>query len=218
MTGTHHRTELTASRMTSTIRRRIVVALAMTVLVGGCGLPVQEQPQAQPSLDAATPVASASVTDPGAPATSSPEPSSREGELLVYFVTEEGLVPVPREAGLTPAGVVEAIVQGPTLEEQRLGLASLLKADDVEFAGTSGALTALVSLTAAFDELTAEEQRLAIAQVVLSLDDSGVATSVFFQRGGVPLVLPDAAGIPVSGQVTRADVQDLLVPTGTATT
>jgi hypothetical protein len=181
--------------------------MAATLLVmasSGCGVTTQSAPEAHASLPRG-----AGSQSPG-PTDTATAPATR-GDVSVFFVGEAGLIPViRRNADTTAEGVLRALLNGPSVEEQRSGLASLLNTDDVAGISLLEDGSVVVSLTPAFDDLAAVEQRRAIGQVVLSLSESGAATSVNFERGGVALVLPDASGYPVTGRITRDDVIDLV--------
>jgi hypothetical protein len=190
---------------------RIAVALCGALFVltaSACGVPTQSQPEAHASLPRGPGNSSASPTS-----TLQPDPPAPQGVVAVFFVSDKGLIPVVRQdADMTPDGVLRTLLAGPTVSEQRAGLASLLNTDDVAGLRILEDASVVVSLTSAFDDLSATEQRRAIAQVVLSLTESGAATAVNFERGGVALVLPDASGNPVASRITRDDVIDLVAP------
>jgi hypothetical protein len=183
--------------------RHVALGALLVVLLTACGVPIQGQPEAQPPLPRI-------ATSAASPTETETEPVAR-GTVTLFFIAEGGVIATSR-AGieLSPAGVLQALLRGPTVAEQRLGLASLLNPGDVADIAMTDDGAVVVSLSARFDQLSVTEQRRAIAQTVLSLDASGIARSVFFERGGVPAVLPDAAGNPLSGRVTRDDVKDLI--------
>jgi hypothetical protein len=185
-------------------RLPLMAAALWVMAASGCGVTTQSAPEAHAALPRGAGSESPAPTDtPTAPAT--------RGDVAVFFVGDAGLIPViRRNADATAEGVLRALLNGPSVEEQRSGLASLLNTDDVAGIRLLEDGSVVVSLTPAFDDLAAVEQRRAIGQVVLSLSESGAATSVNFERGGVALVLPDASGYPVTGRVTRDDVIDLV--------
>jgi hypothetical protein len=194
------------------MRRRLSVMTGAALLMlaaSGCGVTTQSAPEAHASL----PRGAGNVASPSPTGTDLPTATATQGNVQVFFVGDAGLIPVyRRNADVTPDGVLRALLNGPTVAEQRAGLASLLNTDDVAGIRLADDGSVVVSLTPAFDDLAAVEQRRAIGQVVLSLSESGAATAVNFERGGVALVLPDASGYPVTGRVTRADVIDLVAP------
>jgi hypothetical protein len=195
--------------MTPTRLGTMIGTLSLVLLTTGCGVPTQSAPEAHASL----PRGGGNVMSPSPTGTDFPTATATQGLVEVFFVGDTGLIPViRRDVDRTPEGVLRALLNGPTVTEQRSGLASLLNADDVASIRRLDDGSVVVSLTPAFDDLAAVEQRRAIGQVVLSLSESGAATAVNFERGGVALVLPDASGYPVTGRLTRDDVIDLVAP------
>lgn len=189
------------------MRVPLIAGVCAALLVSGCGVVAQEQPVSQPSLMRGAPTSGSET--PSSNGDSIPQPRT----ATIYLVSERGLVPVQRTVdGRDLNAVILALVAGPNALEQRQGLSGLIQlADLVAFELTSERVVRL-SVAEQFASLPATEQRLAIAQVVLTVADSDVASSVSVEQDGVPIVLPDEEGQPRSGPVSVADVSDLIAP------
>ena len=136
--------------------------------------------------------------------------------VQIYLVDSLGLrlVPVERRLGEGEASlpdVVDALLNGPTRAERRQGLSTAFVDDDVVGDGTNlvGGV-ASVDLTQQFTVLDGPTQRLAIAQMVLTLTGRPGVGRVSFTLVGQPIDIPRGDGTLAQGSVSRDNYRELL--------
>lgn len=134
--------------------------------------------------------------------------------VRLYFITSGRLtyVATPLASPVSLAQIVAALQAGPPEGALGQGLRSALppskSADDSIHADNNNAGVAVVELPRHFfDNIAVSDQRLVIAQIVLTLTDSrGIGQVTFNETVPKPSGEPVAAGIPLS----KADFQSLL--------
>lgn len=177
-------------------RRAAVVVLAALVLLAGCGVPLQEEPQ---------------VVDRTRPTAATRVPSAESGPAAgtVYLVRGERVVPVQRRLSSTDGTeLLHSLFEGPSDPERRAGLRSAIPP------GLPPARVALVGNVATVElpeqltELDSPDHVLAVAQIVYTLTDTDGARSVQMTRAGVPTPAPAGDGRVVDRPLTRTDFLD----------
>ncbi len=163
--------------------------------------------------------------------TSSPETTASTlptEPVTVYFLVGSQLVsielPLVRPASLPQ--VMAALEQGPPEGPTTPGLRTLLRDEAIEGVTEDGGVATVDLAPNLFDDLAPSDQRLAIAQIVLTLTRQRGIGQVKFTQGGEPISVPIGSGeFTEPGQaVAHSDYELLLsqtpppVTTTTATT
>lgn len=184
------------------MRRLLVLAVAVALLVTGCSNPrsgtLGAAPTLAPSGSAAAPPSSVGVPDP-------PDPTTRQGTITiqVWFARDGRLSPTKRTRPATLATSRLALTEltaGPSAAEAGAGLTSGLTADGAfTIEGISGGVET-VRFGPAFYAGASNAARLRQAQVVYTLTQFPTVSRVRFTGDG------RAAGTPVG----RGDFADLL--------
>ncbi|HYN99804.1 MAG TPA: GerMN domain-containing protein [Actinomycetota bacterium] len=193
--------------------RRILTLVFLAALMMGCGVPISDQAETMQDVPFG-------LLDPEAsePADTAEPP---EGPALqIYLVDPSGLrlVPVERRLGEGEASlsdVVEALLNGPTRAERRQGLTTAFADDDAVGSSDLVGGVASVDLNQQFTLLDGPTQRLAIAQMVVTLTGRPGVGRVAFTLEGQPIDIPRGDGTLAQGSVARDNYRELL-PAGPA--
>lgn len=214
----------------NTVRRpRILVAVlsAVVSLVAiGCGVPTTSSsrpidPNAIPGqfteTTAATTTTSSTTTTVVEPPPSTTTTTLPVEEVQLYFVSGSRLVPISRLL-LSPASapqVLAALSEGIPDIDEAAGLRSALPpALVVDVAVERGVAT--VDLDPAFTLIvTGPEQRLAVAQIVLTLTRRAGIGQIVFSSDSEPIAVPRGRGdLTGPGELVACDDYDNLLPGG----
>lgn len=186
------------------LRLAVLGVLVTAVSLSGCGVPLQDTAQPLPPGTIPTPAEISSTspsptTPPTATATLSPTPSPGFEAVDIFFVREDGLVPLVAEipVGSGPQQVVDRLVAGAPPET---GLRSVL-VDPLTGTALVSVYTpepgqilpvadVTVAVAPAFSALPSTEQVLVLGQVVLSLSSAGWRTVSVVDDSGSPLAVP----------------------------
>lgn len=187
---------------------RMVLLLLSAALLAGCGVPTSDRAQVMDDVPFG-------LLDPQAsePAETAAPP---EGPAVqIYLIDASGLrlVPVERRLGEVEASlpdVVEVLLDGPTRAERRQGLTTAFVDDDAVGSSDLVGGVASVDLTRQFTVLDGPTQRLAIAQVVLTLTGRPGVGRVAFTLEGQPIDIPRGDGTLAQGSVARDNYRELL--------
>lgn len=205
-----------------------IVALVVVIgsLTTACGVPTSSP--SRPVDPAAIPEQFTATTVPPTTSTSTtttvvePPPSTTTTtlpveEVQIFFVSGSRIVPVPRLL-LSPASapqVLAALSEGiPDIDEAaglRTALPSGLVIDVTVERGV-----ATVDLDPAFTLIVAgSEQRLAVAQIVLTLTRRAGIGQIVFSSGSEPIAVPRGRGdLTEPGELVACDDYDNLLPGG----
>lgn len=174
----------------------------LVLLLGGCGLSAQSEPEsvAVPGAGAT----SATTSTPGVPLT-----------MQVYLVHGRRLERVTRAVspgkGVDP--VLRALSAPVGAAELAAGLRTALPASSHPLTGTmSGPRTADVSVPPGYDRLSIAEQEVAMAQIVFTVSADTLAAEVRLVSGSEPVPVPVSHGQLVTRPVSRQDYADLAPP------
>lgn len=134
--------------------------------------------------------------------------------VTLFFLTGREVVPTQRSllSPATPPQVLAALASGPPTGDEAAGLRTALPAD-MEMLVQVEAGVATVDLPPTFiEDVPGSEQRLAIAQIVLTLTRRGGVGQVRFTLGGEPQQVPRGQGDITSpgGAVSCDDYENLL--------
>ena len=195
--------------------RRLAMAALATVVLTSCGVRLDATPQPIPS--GAIPTVSVPTSAPASPTA----PSA--GRVRVWFVQEDGLVPVvtdlSREPLVAPAEVVAALAGGPPPEQADEGVRSLVvdPITDAPLASVSSdtpvteAGSVVVVLAPAASALPPGEQVLLLGQLVLSLTGAGYASVTFVDEAGALAAVPLPGGRLLDRPAVARDYAGLII-------
>ena len=208
-------------------------ALVVAALVAGCGLPQSSEfeevsgDDIQFELDETTTTSTSTIPPTTIDATTTTLAETTTTAILteqvqLYFVAGSRLnqVSVPLTSPVSPEQVLAALVEGPP-SEIGTGLRTTIPeraGQDITVSKERG--TATIDLPPnIFDTITARDQQLFFAQLVLTIGRLGGIGPVTFTMAGEPITVLSGDGSQVD-TVTFDDYQNLLVgaPPGTTTT
>jgi hypothetical protein len=170
-------------KITSGTSSRALVLLVAAVLMAGCGVRPQDQPEqvitvAPPSVEAGA------DSRPVGP------------RLTVFFVRDAVLAPVQRTTdAATTVAALDLLVEGPTRAEVGTGIRTALAPEVVGVEQPFPDRVATVAVTRGFTGLTGGNQLLAVAQVVWTLTDLPTVAAVRFTVDGAPVEVPTDDGL-----------------------
>ena len=224
---------------TRTTRTAGAALLGIALLLAGCGVPLQSQPQAIPAnvLPAPLPIPSSAPAVTSTPSPTAPaSPVVPTPRLRLWFVLEDGLAAVESDLpeGSGPDAVLVALAAGPeeadgsgplrTIARDPLTgmpLVTLAAATDPEPSAsavipsgpppTPEPAPVEVRLSAAFSALPPGEQVLLLGQVVLSLTGAGAPAVAFTDDAGTPVAVPLPDGRLLDVPATARDYGSLIV-------
>lgn len=187
--------------------RRLILVLLVAALAG-CGVPTDDGAETMDDVPFG-------LLDPQAsePADSAAPPEGPAVQIYLVDASGQRLVPVERRLGEGDASlpdVVDALLEGPTRTERRQGLSTAFVDDDAVGASDLVGGVASVDLTQPFTVLDGPTQRLAIAQMVLTLTGRPGVGRVAFTLQGQPIDIPRGDGTLAQGSVARDNYRELL--------
>jgi hypothetical protein len=137
-------------------------------------------------------------------------------QVVLYFAVDDAIVSTSRNLTqpVTLEGVLDALGQVPSPTEPSSTqatpkLRSVVNRRDIVGVDVRGGV-ATVSLTEAFADLPAQEQRLAVAQVVLTFTERPGIGQVLFTVAGQPVDVPRADGSLARTTVSADDYSSLV--------
>ncbi|MFL6204529.1 MAG: GerMN domain-containing protein [Acidimicrobiales bacterium] len=202
------------------MRRRALGAAAALVIVvlGGCGLPADDDPQAIAAGDIP-----AELLDPDPSSSTTLPESAGNATVPVYLLqrSPDGVRLVPVKRGVTEEGIpnerLAALFGGVQPDEVEEGLTSGIPADTVLLGVTTDEEDHEVTIDISDDIFSIEGEALAqaFAQMVWTATEPGAGgfRQVRFSVDGEPTPVLDGDGAEQEGPVTRADY-DSLAPGG----
>ena len=209
----------------------LTVAVAVTALVSGCGVPLDrtDRPLRKdelgykpvreiPATTTTTSTTTTTIVTPSSvPATTAPPPSTALVPLVypldVFWIDPFGqIVPARRsQEGNDLVNAINALRFGPLSTAAESSLRSaIVDSTMIADAKLSGGI-ATIELGPEFLNLPGPEQSLAIAQIVFTVTPAGIGR-VRFRANGRPIAVPLANGQPTTGSVSRDDYRSLLGP------
>jgi spore germination protein GerM len=229
------------------VRRVAALAAAITALTGGCGIGgggnlQQIRSEDLAGLDQTTTSTTTTTTttttvpiDTSAGTTTSAATTSTVAteQIELYYVAGSVLESVTQEVfrGISPFGVLRALEAGPPPPDVNVGLTSVLPVGLTRGVTESGTGVATVDLVGEiFENIEGgDEQRQAIAQIVLTLTRRPGVGQVRFTLDGEDLPVPKRGNVlsepgePVSrldyeSLLDQADVSPSIPPTTMTTT
>lgn len=178
--------------------KRLLLLVAVVVLAS-CGIPVDDTPETF-SLEEVGPVI---------------ENSPAAGELAaapLYLVGGEGLVRVTRDLPdpIDGAALIESLLSGVTEPEDRSELSSSIPSGTELIGFDVLDRIATVDLSSDFASVGGQQEILAVAQIVLTVTQSGDVSGVIFELDGVRTDVPTADGALTPIAVTAQDYESLI--------
>lgn len=212
-------------RLIGRVSTLAIGAIAATV-VAGCGVPLQDSPQALPPEVIPPPIVAPTQSPSASPSPTvleSPSPSVSPTPIIevvdLYFIREDGLVPLASDvpSPVDTQIVLDALTAGPPAET---GLRSVvvdpLTGSALVSSFTPGAdvaasdAEATIAVSPAFSSLPPAEQVLLLGQVVMSLSAAGYATVSVVDEAGSPLAVPLPDGRLLDRPATALDYAELV--------
>ena len=191
----------------TTLTMALIMVAAGTILAG-CGVPAEAR--AQIIAEDALPFGLA-ATSTTAPHVAVFDPIITTESVDLYFTSDKGFVRVARDV-TTPLfllNVVDALAAEPN--DATNNFRSAVGPDDVRGVSVRAGV-ASVQLDESFLDLPTAEQRLAVAQLVLTLTARPGIGQIDFVVGDEPVQVPRADGTLAKGAVSRDDFLELLQP------
>lgn len=180
----------------------LAVALVLVLATGAaCGVPPDDAPRTLATEE--VPYGLLEEAPVGAPGTTVPPVA--KVNVVVYFLAGDHLKPTPRAVAerATPSRAVAALLGGPNESEAATGLRTAINpATEVTVTRPSPELV-VVDLSSAFAAVPAQEQRLALAQIVYTATGVPGVTGVRFTLAGAPVEVPLPDGTLTSSPVGR---------------
>lgn len=185
-------------------RRRMAawaLVVALLLALAACGIPSESEANRIAPDDVPF-----GLLDEGTTTTAVTEGRSAD----IYLLARDKLIAVersvPEDGGLR--ALLQRVVEGPTKEERTLGITSAVPVGTVASVGSSRGV-ATVDLNAAFGDIRASEQLLALAQIVYTLTAQPGIGGVSFTLEGDPVKVPLAGGQLREGPLSRDDFSAL---------
>jgi hypothetical protein len=182
----------------------VLLASALLAFPAGCGDDGDDAASTSTTADSTTTTTAATTTTTEAPA--------EQTEVRAYFLREEKVGPVAREAtdGAVAAGAIEGLLAGPNQDEQQLGFSSAIPAGTELLGVEVEDGTATVDLSDEFGSGGGSASMMGrVAQVVFTLTQFPTVDSVLFELEGEPISTLGGEGLLLEEPQTRADWEDL---------
>lgn len=162
------------------------------LLLSGCGIPLESSAQ---------PVAVPRVISPS---TTFPSTATNQTNVNVYFTSSGRIVPRLRAVSIHQelADAVHELLLGPTVDEQRTGIATALGYGTIHpLSLHHGGGVVTVNFSADFGLLSGPQEVLAVAQVVYTVAAVDPGEGVVFELDGAVIEVPVEDGALVNGPV-----------------
>ncbi len=188
----------------------VAAVLAIAATLGACGVPIEGDAAVIAAEE--LPFGLAADADRSVPSQAAPVDYISDTEIInLYFPSGSGFVAVPRHLGVPvlPLDVVNALAEEPLSGANPYR--SAVGSDDVVGVRVQGGVAA-VELDRRFLDLPNSEQRMAVAQLVLSLTSRPGIGQISFEIAGSAVQVPRADGTLAKGTVSRDDFIKLLAP------
>ena len=214
--------------MTGVIRRVSTLAIGAiaAIVVAGCGVPLQDSPQALPPEVIPPPIVAPTQSPSASPSPTvleSPSPAVSPTPIIevvdLYFIREDGLVPLASDVS-SPVDtqiVLDALTAGPPAETglrsvvvDPLTGSALVSAFALDTDAIVPGAQATIAVSPAFSSLPPAEQVLLLGQVVMSLSAAGYATVSVVDEAGSPLAVPLPDGRLLDRPATVLDYEGLV--------
>jgi spore germination protein GerM len=194
-------------RVTRATFAAFALAVSVAVALAACGVPGDDEPGLVPEGE--IPAALRADGD-------GPSVIGAGRRVDVWFLRDDGLVSrqrrIPEPAA--PDAVVEQLLAGPTVGEQADGLRSAIPDPEAVTEVSVARGVASVTLSSTFADIPANDQRSAVAQLVLTLTDRPGIGRVRFLVADEAVSVPLPNGEQTDEAVSREDFEELVRPAG----
>lgn len=192
-------------------------AVAIAVVLTGCGVPTGGQPQTIPPSDIPYGLASPSPT----PMPSAPPETVADTSRVHWIDAQDTLVPQPREVGGTTrrerlAHLLDELAAGPLPRERDDELSSALPPEVRLGVAALDEGTATVDVDTLGRAPSGGSTRRAVAQIVLTATSVPGVQAVRLQLAGEPVEAPLPSGELISRPLTASDYTSFTTPSPTA--
>ena len=176
-------------------------ALALAVLLAGCGVPLEDEARALPSQSANVPPSATPAVPETGPITET-----------IYLVKGGLLVAVPRNVPAEPAvdKLMADLLAGPTEAEKAAGIGSALLGSKVVAAVQVHNGIATVELAANLEGTGRTDDVLAYGQIVCTLTTRPDVSWTTFTRDGQPIEVPRGDGSLTGDPLNAASYSRLI--------
>ena len=189
--------------------RRISASLAFLIALSSCAIPSDGEFQPIPNSDVPYELSSARTTLPPNVATTIPGSDTSTEPIDAYFISNSRVLKIVRLVA-APAGPDQALATLSALDTQDPALAGLRTAIPKSFSATvtvERGVASVDSTRGLLDTLSPLDQRLAVAQIVLTLTSRPGIGQVLFSVDGVPTGVPRGRG-DLAGPLTPVTFDD----------
>jgi hypothetical protein len=183
----------------------LIVVTFVAALLAGCGIPTQDEFVAMSPSDAPFAIETTVPTE------TTDESNEAAAPSAIYLVDAGNLLmahPVDDPGSIS--GALDLLDSGEVAGDA--ALRSAVPPGGIVAVTVTGRSLVGVDLDPAFVELPADEQLLAIAQIVLTATDTARSMLVGFSIDGEPIEVPRGDSSVGGGAVTRRDYENLLAP------
>ena len=198
-------------------RPRLSLVLALTVIGAGCSIPADGSFQEIPDSEVPFELSVSQTTLPEASATTLPGTDTSTEAIDAYFISNSRVLKIVRLVA-SPAGPDQALATLGSLDTQDPALAGLRTAIPRSFSASVSVERGVANVDSTrglLDTLSPLDQRLAVAQIVLTLTSRPGIGQVTFSVDGTPTGVPRGRG-DLAGPRTPVTFDDYvnLVVTG----
>lgn len=189
--------------------RRISTSLVFVIALSSCAIPSDGEFQPIPNDEVPYELASARTTLPPNAATTIPGSDTSTEPIDAYFISNSRVLKIVRLVA-APAGPDQALATLSALDTQDPALAGLRTAIPKSFSATVTVERGVASVDSnrgLLDTLSPLDQRLAVAQIVLTLTSRPGIGQVLFSVDGVPTGVPRGRG-DLAGPLTPVTFDD----------
>jgi spore germination protein GerM len=189
--------------------RKISVSLACVIALSSCAIPSDGEFQPIPDSEVPYELSAARTTLPPNVTTTIPGSDTSTEPIDAYFISNSRVLKIVRLVA-TPAGPDQALATLSALATQDPALAGLRTAIPKSFSATvtvERGVANVDSTRGLLDTLSPLDQRLAVAQIVLTLTSRPGIGQVLFSVDGVPTGVPRGRG-DLAGPLTPVTFDD----------
>lgn len=179
---------------------------ALAFVVASCGVPTDESPQEINAADVQY-----GLLEPSTTTTSTGVPAAAESATVYLLGPDNRLVAVDRQVfeDLGVGSALASLIQGATPQEQNAGLRSAINQQTAVLGAEVSGGTAIVDVSGAFSGVDAQEQILALAQVVFTATEINGVNSVQVRVNSAAVEVPRSDGTLTRDPLTRNDYMSL---------
>ncbi|MGA1407026.1 MAG: GerMN domain-containing protein [Ilumatobacteraceae bacterium] len=189
--------------------RRISASLAFLIALSSCAIPSDGDFQPIPDSEVPYELSAARTTLPPNVTTTIPGSDTSTEPIDAYFISNSRVLKIVRLVA-APAGPDQALATLSALDTQDPALAGLRTAISKAFSATvtvERGVATVDSTRGLLDTLSPLDQRLAVAQIVLTLTSRPGIGQVLFSVDGVPTGVPRGRG-DLAGPLTPVTFDD----------